>query len=86
MIARFGGAARQAWPVISGGSGMNSRTSCAQRQEAAILAAQRWASSRSGTSTMVKPPMKSRYAGLGPWVILPSVATLVVSAADRRRR
>jgi len=37
------------------GSGMNSRTSCAQRQAAAILAAHARASSREGTSRTVNP-------------------------------
>jgi hypothetical protein len=54
------------------GSGMNSRTSCAQRQAPAFLAAHCSASSREGTSTTQNPPMVSGY---GPSVTVPSVAT-----------
>src|SRR5207249_1440154 len=55
------------------GSGANSRTSCAQRQAAAILAAHCSASSREGTSMIVTPAM---YALLSvPSVTVPSGAT-----------
>ena len=48
-----------AWRSIasSSGSAPIARTSCAQRQAAAILAAHRSASSREGTSRSVNPPM-----------------------------
>src|SRR5215211_7410581 len=51
---------------------MNSRTSCAQRQAPAFLAAHASASSREGTSTTQNPPIASGY---GPSVTVPSVAT-----------
>src|SRR2546425_10144502 len=55
------------------GSGPNSRTSCAQRQAAAILAAHCSASSSEGTSMIVTPAM---YALLSaPSVTVPSGAT-----------
>jgi hypothetical protein len=41
------------------GSNMNSRTSCGQRQAAAILAAHSRAASREGTSTTAMPPSSS---------------------------
>ena len=47
---------------------MSSRTSCAQRQATAILAAHSSASSREGTSTIAKPPMTSLVSGNGPSV------------------
>src|SRR5438105_9331476 len=53
---------------------MNSRTSCAQRQAPAFLAAHSSASSREGTSTTQNPPMASGY---GPSVSVPSVATML---------
>src|SRR5213080_5221612 len=53
---------------------MNSRTSCAQRQALAVLAAHFSASSRVGTSTTQNPPMASGY---GPSVTVPSVATML---------
>src|SRR5258708_18945964 len=57
------------------GSGMNSRTSCAQRQATAILAAHCSASSREGTSMIVTPAM---YALLpAPSVTVPSRPTTV---------
>ena len=43
------------------GSGANSRTSCAQQQAAASLAAHRRASSRVGTSTIVTPAMANTH-------------------------
>ena len=55
------------------GSGMNARTSCAQRQAAAVLAAHSSASSREGTSTTQNPPIASRY---GPSLTVPSLATM----------
>ena len=45
------------------GSNMNSRTSCAQRQAAAIFAAHWRAASRVGTSTTVTPPHNSLVCG-----------------------
>src|SRR5712692_5887814 len=65
-----------AWRSIasSSGSAPISRTSCAQRQATAILAAHCSASSREGTSTSVNPPMASGY---GPSVTAPSVATML---------
>jgi hypothetical protein len=50
-----------AWRSIasSSGSGPIARTSCAQRQATAILAAHSSASSREGTSMTVSPPMTS---------------------------
>jgi hypothetical protein len=47
------------------GSGMSSRTSCAQRQAAAILAAHASASSRVATSTTENPPTTSLVSGYG---------------------
>jgi hypothetical protein len=60
-----------AWRSIasSSGSAPIARTSCAQRQAAAILAAHRSASSREGTSRSVNPPMARGY---GPSVTAPS--------------
>jgi hypothetical protein len=55
-------------------SGMKSRTSCAQRQAPAFLAAHCSASSREGTSTTQNPPIASGY---GPSVTVPSVATML---------
>ena len=65
-----------AWRSIasSPGSAPISRTSCAQRQATAILAAHCSASSREGTSTSVNPPMASGY---GPSVTAPSMATML---------
>src|SRR6266571_8292559 len=65
-----------AWRSIasSSGSAPISRTSCAQRQATAILAAHCSASSREGTSTSVNPPMACGY---GPSVTAPSVATML---------
>ena len=59
------------------GSNMISRTSCAQRQAAAILAAQTSASAREETSMTENPPMTAFVSGTGPAVMVPSVATLV---------
>src|SRR3954451_10823823 len=56
------------------GSGMNSRTSCAQRQATAVLAAHSSASSREGASATQNPPIASGY---GPSEIVPSVDTTV---------
>src|SRR5438105_15331830 len=62
------------------GSGPNSRTSCAQRQAAAILAAHRSASSSEGTSMIVSPAM---YALLSaPSVIVPSGATTLTLSSS----
>src|SRR4051794_23177771 len=62
---------------------MNSWTSCAQRQAAAVLAAHSSASSREGTSTTQNPPMASGY---GPSVTVPSVATMLAFWCSSRRR
>src|SRR5665647_224750 len=58
------------------GSGRSSRTSCAQRQATAILAAHFSASSCEGTSTIANPP---RCSGDRPSVTDPSVATTLAS-------
>ena len=50
------------------GSNPNSRTSCAQRQAAAIFAAHSKAASRKGTSTTVNPPVSSFVSGFLPHV------------------
>jgi hypothetical protein len=54
-----------AWRSIAScsGSGMSSRTSCAQRQPTAILAAHASASSREATSTTENPPRTSLVSG-----------------------
>src|SRR3984957_17580286 len=64
------------WRSIASSSGSDpiARTSCAQRQATAILAAHCSASSREGTSTSVNPPMACGY---GPSVTAPSVATML---------
>src|SRR3712207_1364033 len=59
------------------GSYMISRTSCAHRQAAAILAAHASASSREGTSMIENPPMTALVSGYGPSVTVPSVATML---------
>ena len=43
-----------------------SRTSCAQRHAAAILAAHTSASSREGTSMIENPPITAFFSGTGP--------------------
>ena len=65
-----------AWRSIasSSGSAPISRTSCAQRQATAILAAHCSASSREGTWTSVNQPMASGY---GPSVTAPPAATML---------
>src|SRR5437763_15497578 len=60
--------------------GTNSRTSCAQRQATAILAAHSSASSREGTSTTENPPMYALLSGNGPSMTVPSVATTLTSS------
>jgi len=50
---------------------MNSRTSCAQRQAPAFLAAHASASSREGTSTTQNPPIASGY---GPSVTVAAIS------------
>jgi hypothetical protein len=61
-----------AWRSIASisGSAPISRTSCAQRQATAILAAHSSASSREGTSTSVTPLMASGY---GPSLTVPDL-------------
>ena len=59
---------------------MNSRTSRAQRQAAAILAAHSSASSREGTSTTENPPTYALLSGDGPAATVPSVATTLISS------
>src|SRR6266550_4517504 len=49
--------------LSTAGSGMNARTSCAQRQATAILAAHASAASREGTSMIVSPPMYALFLG-----------------------
>ncbi len=55
------------------------RTSCAQRQATAILAAHFSASSCEGTSTTANPPRCSLLSGDGPSMTAPSVATTLAS-------
>jgi hypothetical protein len=74
-----------AWRSIasSSGSAPISRTSCAQRQATAILAAHCSASWREGTSTSVNPPMACGY---GPSVTAPPGATMSAGWFPGRRQ
>ena len=54
-----------------------SRTSCAHRQDSAILAAQASASSREATSMIEKPPTTALVSGTGPSATDPSVDTML---------
>jgi hypothetical protein len=59
------------------GSSPISRTSWAQRQASAILAAQASASSREETSRTENPPTTAFVSGTGPSTTVPSVATML---------